>query len=111
VTVLRDTPPPGEEAQINYGQLGMWTDPRTRRRRTVWAFVMVFAHNRHVFVRPTLSMDQREWTAAHVEAFAFFGGVTARLVSDNLETGGGQPDLYDRRSIGRVPSWPRIMGC
>jgi hypothetical protein len=44
-----------------------------------------------VFVRPTLSMDQREWTAAHVEAFAFFGGVTARLVSDNLETGVDNP--------------------
>jgi transposase len=41
VTVLRDTPPPGQEAQIDYGRLGMWTDPRTGWRRTVWAFVMV----------------------------------------------------------------------
>lgn len=52
VTVLRDTPPPGEEAQIDYGQLGMWTDPRTGRRRTVWAFVMVLAHSRHMFAVP-----------------------------------------------------------
>jgi hypothetical protein len=29
-------------------------------------------------------MDQAEWTAAHVEAFAFFAGVPARLVPDNL---------------------------
>jgi transposase len=95
VTVLRDTPPPGQEAQIDYGQLGMWLDPRTGRRRTVWAFVMVLAHSRHMFVRPTLSMDQAEWTAAHVEAFAFFGGVPARLVPDNLKTGVDKPDLYD----------------
>ena len=27
VTVLRDDPPPGEEAQIDYGYLGSWTDP------------------------------------------------------------------------------------
>jgi len=40
-------------------------------------------------------MDQAEWTAAHVEAFAFFGGVTARLVPDNLKTGVDRPDLYD----------------
>lgn len=40
VTVLRDTPPPGEEARIDYGRLGMWTDPHTGRRRTVWAFVV-----------------------------------------------------------------------
>ena len=40
-------------------------------------------------------MDQAEWTAAHVEAFAFFGGVPARLVPDNLKTGVDRPDLYD----------------
>jgi transposase len=95
VTVLRDTPPAGFEAQIDYGRLGMWTDPRTGRRRTVWAFVMVLAFCRHMFVRPTLSMDQHEWTRAHVEAFEFFGGVPARLVPDNLKTGVDKPDLYD----------------
>jgi hypothetical protein len=80
VTVLRDTPPPGSEGQIDYGRLGMWFDPGTGRRRTVWAFVMVLCCSRHMFVRPTLSMDQAEWTAAHVEAFAFFAGVPARLL-------------------------------
>jgi transposase len=56
----------------------MWTDPASGRRRTVWAFVMVLACSRYLFVRPTLVMDQAEWCAAHVEAFAFFGGVPAR---------------------------------
>ena len=95
VTVLGDAPPPGEQAQIDYGRLGMWLDPGTGRRRAVWAFVMVLACSRHLFLRPTLTMDQAEWTAAHVEAFAFFGGVTARLVPDNLKTGVERPDLYD----------------
>ena len=95
VTVLGDAPPPGEQAQIDYGRLGMWLDPATGRRRAVWAFVMVLACSRHLFVRPTLVMDQAEWTAAHVEAFAFFGGVPARLVPDNLKTGVDKPDLYD----------------
>src|SRR5207248_8526038 len=35
------------------------------------------------------------WTQAHVEAFAFFGGVPRRLVPDNLRTGVDRPDLYD----------------
>jgi transposase len=95
VTVLRECPPPGSEAQIDYGRLGMWLDPLSGRRRTVWAFVMVLPCSRHMFVRPTLSMDQAQWTAAHVEAFAFFGGVPARLVPDNLKTGVDRPDLYD----------------
>jgi len=95
VTVLRETPPAGEEAQIDYGYLGTWLDPIGGRLRRVWAFVMVLACSRHVFVRPVLTMDQAAWTQAHVEAFAFFGGVTARLVPDNLRTGVERPDLYD----------------
>lgn len=95
VTVLRETPPPGQEAQIDYGYLGSWVDPVGGRTRRVWAFVMVLACSRHIFVRPVLSMDQAAWTQAHVEAFAFFGGVTARLVPDNLRTGIERPDLYD----------------
>jgi len=95
VTVLRDDPPPGEEAQIDYGYLGSWVDPIGGRRRRIWAFVMVLAVSRLMFVRPVLSMDQRSWTECHVQAFAFFGGVPARLVPDNLRTGVARPDLYD----------------
>ena len=95
VVVLREAVDPGSEAQVDYGRLGMWTDPATGRRRTVWAFAMVLACSRHMFVRPVLCMDQAAWTAAHVEAFAFFGGVPARIVPDNLRTGVDKPDLYD----------------
>jgi transposase len=95
VTVLRDTPPAGAEAQIDYGYLGSWVDPIGGRLRRVWAFVMVLACSRHLFVRPVLAMDQAAWTLAHVEAFVFFGGVPARLVPDNLRTGVERPDLYD----------------
>jgi transposase len=95
VTVLRDDPPPGQEAQIDYGYLGSWTDPLGGRRRRVWAFVMVLATSRLMFVRPVLTMDQQAWTECHVEAFAFFGGVPKRLVPDNLRTGVARPDLYD----------------
>lgn len=95
VVVLRDPVPPGSEAQIDYGQLGYWADPRTGKRRRVWAFAMVLCCSRHLFVRPVLVMDQRAWTQAHVAAFEFFGGVPARVVPDNLKTGVAKPDLYD----------------
>ena len=95
VTVLRADPDPGLEAQIDYGLLGSWTDPRTGRSQRIWAFVMVLSHSRHMFVRPVVSMDQASWKASHVEAFAFFGGCPARLVPDNLKTGVDKPDLYD----------------
>ncbi len=95
VTVLRPDVAPGEEAQIDYGFLGSWLDPGTGRVRRVWAFVMVLACSRHMFVRPVLSMDARSWVASHVAAFAFFGGVPRRLVPDNLATGVAKADIYD----------------
>lgn len=95
VTVLRPEVPAGEEAQIDYGYLGRWEDPATGRGRRVWAFIMVLACSRHMFVRPVFTMDAFSWVAAHVEAFAFFGGVPRRLVPDNLKTGVTKPDLYD----------------
>ncbi|MGH8429948.1 MAG: IS21 family transposase, partial [Solimonas sp.] len=95
VTVLREDPPPGLEAQIDYGRLGSWIDPKTGKRHQVWAFAMVLSTSRHMFVRPTIKMDQAAWTQAHVEAFAYFEGCPKRLVPDNLATGVAKTDLYD----------------
>src|SRR2546429_106823 len=114
VVVLRDEDgvPPGEEAQIDYGHLGYFTDPVGGRRRKVWAFAMVLSCSRHMFVRPVFTMDQESWTQAHVEAFAFFGGVPRRLVPDNLRTGVDKPDLYDpkiNRSYAELAEHYRVL--
>ena len=101
----------GEQAQIDYGQLGRWLDPVTGKLRTVWAFVMVLAYSRHMFVRPVLKMDQRAWTQCHAEAFAFFGGVPARLVPDNLKTGVDKPDLYDPKINRSYAELAAHYGC
>jgi len=101
----------GEQAQIDYGQLGRWLDPATGRLRTVWAFVMVLAYSRHMFVRPVAKMDQRAWTECHVAAFEFFGGVPARLVPDNLKTGVDKPDLYDPKINRSYAELAAHYGC
>jgi transposase len=101
----------GEQAQIDYGMLGRWLDPVSGKLRTVWAFVMVLACSRYMFVRPVLKMDQRAWTECHVEAFAFFGGVPARLVPDNLKTGVDKPDLYDPKVNRSYAELAAHYGC
>jgi transposase len=104
--------PPGEEGQVDYGYLGAWLDPLAERMRRVWAFVIVLACSRHIFVRPVLVMDQRTWTQCHVEAFEFFGCVPRRLVSDNLKTGVIRPDIYDpllNRSYAELASHYRCL--
>lgn len=94
-TVLRDDPPPGQEAQVDFGYLGLWYDPEIARKRKLWAFCMVLAHSRHMFVSVVTKLDQSAWIQAHVEAFAFFGGTPAVLVIDNLKAGVLRADLYD----------------
>lgn len=95
VVVWRPSVEAGEEGQIDYCYLGTWTDPATGRRRRVWAFSMVLAYSRHLFVRPVVSMDQRSWVEAHVAAFEFFSGCPRRLVTDNPKTAVVKPDWYD----------------
>jgi transposase len=95
VTVRKDDPPPGQEAQIDYGYLGQWTDPASGKTRRVWAFVMVLSASRHLFVRPVLAMTLGAWIQAHVLALGFFGGAPRRLVTDNLKASVIRPDLYD----------------
>jgi len=112
VTVLRlDPPEPGQEAQVDYGQLGRWTDPRSGRKHTVNAFAMVLCCSRLLFVRPVVKMDQRAWTECHVAAMEFFGGVPARLVPDNLKTGVDRPDLYDPRINRSYAELAAHYGC
>jgi hypothetical protein len=95
ITILRDDPPPGEEAQIDYGYLGAWFDPRAGRRVRLWAFLLLLAHSRHLFVRVVARLDQSSWLECHTAAFAFLGGVPRRLVIDNLSSGVLKADLYD----------------
>ncbi|MCV7145915.1 transposase [Mycobacterium riyadhense] len=77
-------------------------------RRRVWAFVMVLALSRLMFVRPVLSLDQRAWTQCHVGAFRFFGGVPKRLVPDNLGTGWSARTCMTRRSTVPAPNYVAI---
>src|SRR5439155_12632902 len=111
VTMSPAPVPPGDEAQIDYGFLGSWLDPVTERVRRLWAFVMVLAASRHMFVRPVIKMDAQVWVACHVAAFEFFEGVPARLVPDNLKTGGDRPDLYDPKVNRAYADLAAHYGC
>jgi Mu transposase-like protein/integrase-like protein len=110
VTVLRPAAPPGE-AQIDYGYLGRWLDPLANRIRRVWAFVIVLACSRHMFVRPVLGLDQTSWVAAHLAAWEFFGGCPHRLVTDNLKTGVIKADLYDPKVNRAYAEMAGHYGC
>ncbi len=97
LTVLMPDPAFGEAMEIDYGRLGMWTDPIGGRRRTVWAFVATLRASGMHFVRPVLRMDRATWITCHLEALHFFGGCARFWVCDNLKAGVLKADLYDPR--------------
>ena len=107
----RPPSPPGAEAQVDYGYLGLWPDPATGRRRRVRAFSMVLPYSRHLFIRPAVSMTQRAWTEAHAAAFEFFGGAPLKLTPDNLKAGVCKPDLYDPKINRGYAELARHYGC
>jgi transposase len=95
ITVLRDDPPPGTEAQVDFGRLGKWTDPVSGQTMILHAFILVLSFSRHMFVAVVRHMDAVTWLECHQRAFAFFGAVPARIILDNLKDGVLKPDLYD----------------
>ncbi len=97
LTVLLPDPAFGEAMEIDYGRLGMWTDPLGGRRRTIWAFVATPRASGMHFARPVLQMDRATWITCHTETLAFLGGSPRFWICDNLKTGVLKADLYDPR--------------
>lgn len=95
ITVRREDPPPGEEAQVDFGYLGLWKDPATEKGRKLWAFAMELSFSRYPYARAFFSQDQRAWQEGHIKAMEFYEGVPGRVVLDNLRAGVVKPDLYD----------------
>ncbi len=94
VSQLEDTTPqvtvrievkPGEEAQVDFGYVGLLLDPATGRRRKAWAFVMTLSWSRHMYVEFVFDQTVETWLRLHQHAFAFFGAVPRRIVLDNLK--------------------------
>lgn len=83
---------PGTQAQVDFGQA---THMLGGVRKRLWAFVMTLSYSRHRFVRFVERQDVATWLDCHIRAFAFFGGVPATVLLDNLKSGVAKPDLYD----------------
>lgn len=83
--VVRVEVKPGSEAQVDFGYAGLMLDPASGRLRKAWVFVLVLSWSRHMYAEVVFDQRVETWLRCHAHAFAFFGGVPARLVPDNLK--------------------------
>lgn len=85
-TYTRKECEPGEEAEIDFGYVGMMRDEEGNLRKT-WAFVMVLGWSRYAYVEFVFNQKVETWLRCHRNALEFFGGIPRRLVIDNLKSG------------------------
>ena len=69
------------------GRTGEVIDPGTGETIPVQIFVAVLGASSFTYAEAVWSQKLPDWIAAHVRAFAYFGGAARQTVSDNLKAG------------------------
>jgi transposase len=86
----------GEKLFVDYsGDKPSVTDPNTGGVREAEFFVATLGASNYTFAEATWSQALRDWTASHVRALEFFGGVPAVVIPDQLRSAVSGPHRYD----------------
>ena len=85
--------PPGEEAQVDFGQ-GAPTLNNGRYRKP-WLFVMTLSNSRKSYQEVVWKQDVETFIRCHENAFTHFGGSVKVIKLDNLKAGVLQAHLYE----------------
>jgi transposase len=94
--VMRQRHPAGERLFVDYAGLTIDViDPETGEVRTAQLFVATLGASNYTYAEATWTQSLPDWIASHERAFAFFGGVTAQVVPDNLRAGVTKACFYD----------------
>lgn len=88
---------PGQELQIDFGRMGLMFDPQTGQRRAVWALIFTAVVSRHMFVWLSFRQTLEEVIEGCEAAWAFFDGVFAVIIPDNLKAIVDQADPLSPR--------------
>jgi transposase len=79
---------PGEAIEVDWaGQTAGVVSTDTGEIMDAYVFVSALPYSGYAYAEAFFDMKQESWIRAHVNMYAFFGGVTRMLVPDNLKTG------------------------
>lgn len=82
-SVRVDDPPAGDEAQVDFGEMGFVTGVDGKRRK-LHVLVILLSMSRYMFVWPTFAQTMAALCEGFDGAWRFFGGVPKRVVPDNM---------------------------
>ena len=85
--------PPGDEAQVDFGQGAPCL--KNDRYRRPWLFVMTLSNSRKSYQECVWKQDVETFIHCHEKAFAYFGGVTRIIKHDNLKSAVLKAHFYE----------------
>jgi transposase len=91
-TILLSDPPAGQEAQVDFGEMGLVFDTETERRRKLHALIITMSWSRYTFVWPTFLQTAEALCAGLDAAWRFFGAMPKTIVPDNPKAIVARPD-------------------
>jgi transposase len=93
---MRQTHVAGEKAFVDFaGDTIDIVDPATGEVLPMKLFVAVMGASNYLFAQARASEKIADWIGAHVDLFAFLGGVPKFVVCDNLKAAVTNPDRYE----------------
>jgi transposase len=85
---MRQTHVAGERMFVDYAGTTLDViDAATGEVLPAQLFVAVLGASNYTYAEATWTQGLADWIGSHVRTFAFFGGVTAQVVSDNIKSG------------------------
>jgi transposase len=100
----------GEVAEVDFGRLGFLYDSELEKRKLAWALVVTLVFSRHMYVHVTYRQQSADFIAGLDAAWGFLGGVTARVVIDNLKAAVVKANRYDPTLQRTFEEYARVRG-
>lgn len=85
---------PGEEAQVDFGYVGLTPDNKGKRRKT-WVFNMKLSYSRLDYYEKVYDQRVETFIQCHINAFNDFGGVPDGVRIDNLKAAILEANFYE----------------
>lgn len=86
----------GERMFVDYAGTTLTViDASTGEARRAQLFVAVLGASNYTYAEASWTQGLADWIGAHTRSFAFFGGVTTMVVSDNLRSGITKACFYE----------------
>ncbi|KJJ83663.1 transposase [Candidatus Omnitrophus magneticus] len=85
---------PAEEAQVDFGYIGLTTDINGKRRKT-WVFNMKLSYSRLDYYEKTYDQTVETFINCHKNAFKYFSGIPKTVRIDNLKAAILEANFYE----------------